>query len=310
MNTNALVSIVVPVYNAQDFLPRCLATIDNQHYRPLEVVLVDDGSTDGSLAICEEYERNHAEGIAVKVLTQANSGASIARKHGVEATTGKFLAFIDSDDFVAPTYISSLHTALTRTKSDVAVCTYEKIAPGETVNFPTEFSYRLLSDKELFSRFFKYDFWGFCGGLYERDIFKTLDFPNATINEDYYVKAQLFTENVTTAIVEPAQYYYESHAGSLSNLSLSLRALGEFDNAVATWRYIYKHNKPYRRHALAIASEASCKLLGKLNGAEKTEDFKAYRKRIRSFVMQNFGAIFLNPHFYWKVKLVLLKNLL
>lgn len=305
------VSIVIPVYNVENYLQRCLQSVSNQSYRPLEVVLIDDGSTDSSLQICRDYKRTAPEGIEVKVISQANSGASLARKAGIKAASGKWITFIDSDDYVASEYVSALFEATERHNCPMAVCTFHPLKEGEKPKSICKISSRELSEKELFDRFFKYEFWGFWGGIYPKELFDKCLFPKQTVNEDYYVKAQLFMAHPRVAIVDPPLYFYEKHPGSLSSLAISERALGEFDNAVRTWQYTLENKPSLRFPALSIASEAACKWLGELS---KTTDFSntvytAYRRRILAFLQQNLSTIMLNPHLLWKIKLVILKNI-
>lgn len=310
----SLVSIVIPVYNADVYLERCLSSVDAQKYRPLEVVLVDDGSRDMSAKICDEYAIAKVEendGITVQVLHQQNAGASIARKNGIAAAKGEYLSFIDADDLVSSDYISALYDALIRHNVTMSVCLYAKGESAEGFRFDTDLSNCLLNETELFNRFFKYEFWGFGGTLYKSNLFETVKFPQGTINEDYFVKAQLFCKKLAVAEVKSPLYFYEMHEGSLSNLKLSERALSEFDNACATWQYVKQVKPNYSQHALAIASEVACKWLGALNNAPKERQrgcLKEYRSRIEDFVWANKWAVFTNVNLIWKVRLVLLRN--
>ena len=116
-----LVSVIVPVYKCEAFLPQCLDSILAQTHRNLEVLLVLDGETDGSPAICREFAGKDAR---VHVLQQPNSGVSVARNKGIEASSGKWLAFIDSDDWVDEDYIEVLLEAAEKSNCDIAICGY------------------------------------------------------------------------------------------------------------------------------------------------------------------------------------------
>lgn len=304
---SALISVVIPVYNAERYLVRCVESVLSQYYPNVEIVLVNDGSTDGSLSICQDYKNRYPE--KVQVLNQTNMGASIARKNGIQAAKGEFLMFVDSDDFVSPHYVSALYDALIMAHANIALCPMKRIDVGESQNFSSIYHKRVMAEQELFRRFFKYEFWGFGGGIYRKENFNNLIFPKATVNEDYFVKAQMLVTEGSVGYVEEPLYCYEQHLGSLSRQSLSLRALGEFDNAVATWEYV-KANKPeYSNQALAIASEAACKWLGKLT-RENSKVYNAYYRRIRNFFKRNVVKIILNSFLLWKVKLIIVKNLI
>lgn len=303
MNTETdLVSVIIPVYNVENYLDRCLESVINQDYTNIELILVDDGSTDNSGLICDKWAEKYS-GI-IRVVHQANQGASIARKTAIHEARGEFLTFVDSDDYVLPQYISALYQAATDNHAKVAVCPCHKVSGGHVCDYSLglKVNNRCMGKDELFKRFFKYEFWGFWGGIYQKSLFDDIVFPIATINEDYFVKAQIFSKVDYIGYCTQPLYIYETHPGSLSHQSLSLKALGEFDNTVATWDYICNHAPQYAKHALAIAAEASCKLLTSLN-KDNSNDYDEYRRTILDFLDKNLFRILLNSYLLWKVKL-------
>ncbi|MDE7396391.1 MAG: glycosyltransferase [Muribaculum sp.] len=300
-----LVSIVVPVYNAERYLDRCITSLLNQDYPNIELILVNDGSTDGSLEICAKFAERFSE--KIQLINQQNQGASIARKNGIKASNGKYLMFADSDDFVSEKYVSALYDALVKLNTEIALCPVKRIEIDEIPHFAKVPTIRIMRQEELFRRFFKYEFWGFVCGIYNRNVFDNLNFPIATVNEDYYVKAQMFVRQTAVGYVEEALYCYEQHPGSLSKQPLSLRALGEFDNAKATWEFISHHAPAYSKHSLAIASEAACKWLSALNTTDSRNNvYIHYKYTIRQFVIHNFYKIIFNPHLLWKIKIIIM----
>lgn len=303
---NVLISIIVPVYNARVYIERCVNSLLAQVYQNIEIILVDDGSTDGSGLICDELASKYSN---IRVIHQANAGASLARKKGIEQAKGEYLMFADSDDYVSANYVSALYSALRKYGTDIALCPVQRIEVGSTPDFQTDTESVLLSQKELLRRFFKYEFWGYPAACYKRDLFDNINFPTATVNEDYYVKAQMFAQEKGVAYVDTSLYFYEQHMGSLSKLPLSVRALGEFDNALATWNYIRANAPKYSGQALAIVSEVACKWLGRLNGGtSKNVKLSSYKSEIKQFVNRNMIKIFSNRVFFWKIKIVLFYN--
>lgn len=306
-----LVSVIVPVYNAEKYLERCLDSLLRQVYSPLEIILVDDGATDGSAQICDTYASRSEEGCTITVIHQQNTGASIARKNGIAVAKGEYLTFVDADDVVSPQYVSALYEAILKHGTTMSVCRYEIGKSVADFQFAEKFASRLLDETELFQRFFKYEFWGFPGALYKKTLFETVDFPEATVNEDYYVKAQLFCRDSKVAEVNAPLYYYEKHVGSLSNLKISARALGEFDNAYATWQIVKIQKSNYAPHAFSIVCEVAAKWLYQLNNTSiKKEEWVLleYRGSIRKFLSSNWRGILSNSHLLWKTKVVLLCN--
>ena len=112
-----LVSVIVPVYNVSPYLREAIDSVINQTYKELEIIIVDDGSTDGSGAICEEYASSDSR---IKLIHQSNRGLSGARNTGLECATGDFVAFVDSDDSISPVFIETLVNALSSASASIA----------------------------------------------------------------------------------------------------------------------------------------------------------------------------------------------
>ena len=117
---NPLISVIVPVYNAEKYLRSCIESILKQTYRGIELILVDDGSKDNSLAICNEYTMN--PDISVRVIHQTNSGSSIARKTGIVAAHGKYIGFVDADDYIAENMYESMLARAEDHNADIVMC--------------------------------------------------------------------------------------------------------------------------------------------------------------------------------------------
>jgi len=118
MQSRYLISVVLPVYNAERFLRQCLDSIINQTLRNIEIICVDDGSTDGSLAILREYAARDAR---VIIVTQENKGAGAARNKGIEVARGEYLSFLDSDDFFELSMLEKAHAKVVKDNADIVV---------------------------------------------------------------------------------------------------------------------------------------------------------------------------------------------
>lgn len=115
-----LISLVIPVYNAKRYLPRCIRNLQEQTWKNFEIILVDDGSTDGSKEICDELAKQKS----IKVIHKKNGGAFLARKAGVNIAMGKYVGFVDADDYIEPQMYSVLHTAAQEYDSDCVICDF------------------------------------------------------------------------------------------------------------------------------------------------------------------------------------------
>ena len=121
IKSNPEISIVVPVFNVEKFLKKCIESIISQSFSNFEVLLVNDGSTDGSLDICLQYTKIDDR---VKVINKKNGGLSDARNAGIKYATGKYICFIDSDDFIEKEYLQKLYKNIVKYNSDVSMCEY------------------------------------------------------------------------------------------------------------------------------------------------------------------------------------------
>lgn len=139
-----LVSIIVPVFNLEGYISELLDTLVNQTYETLEIIIVDDGSTDSSGAICDSYAERDER---IKCIHKSNNGVSAARNQGLELSTGEYIVFVDGDDLVAPNYISKLLDSLTSNKTDMACCGYKNIFSDKTIiSIPQQ---RVLKKEEI-----------------------------------------------------------------------------------------------------------------------------------------------------------------
>ena len=144
-----LISVIVPVYNGEKYLPICMKHLLEQTYRDLEILLVDDGSKDSSGAQCDAYASQDSR---VRVIHQENRGVSGARNTGLDHATGKYVAFVDADDYVEPDFLERLHKNLVTHGVDIASCDYREVISGEMTKtfIPFVAETRLIEKKETF----------------------------------------------------------------------------------------------------------------------------------------------------------------
>ena len=131
-----LISVIIPVYNVEKFLPYSLESVINQTYKNLEIIIINDGSTDGSKAICEQYAKNDKR---IKLLSQKNQGLSAARNAGLNIVTGKYIGFVDSDDVISLEFYECLYKLLKETNSDISECASVQISDEDLFNNKTKF---------------------------------------------------------------------------------------------------------------------------------------------------------------------------
>lgn len=202
-----LISVIIPVYRVEAYLRRCVDSVLAQTYNDMEVILVDDGSDDGCPAICDGYAGADSR---VRVIHQQNAGLSGARNTGIEAAKGEFLAFVDSDDYLAPTFLERLYLACTETDSDMSVCRWEYVK-GEPIPERGSGEVRAYTGREMLAKLYTPDGGWFVvawNKLYRRKLFAEIRYPLGMIHEDEATTYKIYDEAARAAFVDEALYGY------------------------------------------------------------------------------------------------------
>ena len=150
-----LISVIIPVYKVEKFLEKCVNSVLEQTYKNLEIILVDDGSPDGCPALCDELAKKDKR---IKVIHKKNGGVSSARNAALDEAKGKYVCFVDSDDYIEPTYAEDLHKAITENDVQMAVCdTYDVYNTSKTqINpYSTSFKFYVKNKTDFKNVFFK-----------------------------------------------------------------------------------------------------------------------------------------------------------
>ncbi|MBO5631554.1 MAG: glycosyltransferase, partial [Aeriscardovia sp.] len=184
--SDKLVSIIIPVYNSQDYLQKCLDSVLCQTYKNIEVILVDDGSTDRSAAICDDF---HQRDQRVKVFHRENMGASLARKFGLSVANGQFIQFVDSDDWIKPFMTEKLICSAEKNDSSIAWCDVEMVEKDKSYDFKIQYN---SSSTEMLKSLY----WGRISGwlvnkIIRADLLADLVFPSSWMMEDVFLSTQL-----------------------------------------------------------------------------------------------------------------------
>lgn len=228
-----MISVIIPVYNVASYLTECLDSVLAQTYADFELLLVDDGSTDGSADLCDDYACRDAR---VTVLHQANAGPAAARNAALQVAAGDFLAFVDADDVVHRQYLEVLVSQFdSRPDVDVVCASYQMVGKGAlplSSALPVRYARRELSGEEaLLAMLYQQPHadsspWG---KLFRSSLFEGLRFPAAfRVYEDLYLLAQLYPLVHRVVCIDlPLYYYRKQDAGTLN--SLSIRRSDAFD---------------------------------------------------------------------------------
>ena len=211
------ISVIVPVYNVETYLTECLDSLLAQTFADWEAILIDDGSTDASGRICDEYAEKDAR---FRVLHQKNHGVSAARNAGLDAATGEFLAWVDSDDFIETHALETLHAAAVCEGADIVSFGYASVWGDEVVvrqggGERLTFEGKSAVFGSQFSRKVVFYLWD---KFYRRTLFDGLRFPVGAIYEDAFLLPQVFARAEKLVVLPESLYFYRMRAGSITHM--------------------------------------------------------------------------------------------
>lgn len=229
------ISIIVPIYNVELYLHRCVDSLLRQTYKNFELILVDDGSPDNCGAICDEYA---AADSRICVIHKPNGGLSDARNAGLEVVQGEYIAFVDSDDWVAKDYLERLMATLIDTGADICECDVlrtsgEEICPEQGTPVVYETAEALL--QLIHDGVFRQYVWN---KLYRREVIADILFPKGKTNEDEFWTYQVFGNAKMVAKISDVLYFYFQRPGSIMGETYSLRRLDALEAKLQRQRYV------------------------------------------------------------------------
>ena len=218
---NQLISIIVPVYNVEEYLKQCLDSILEQTFSNYEVILVNDGSTDSSGLICQEYAEKDAR---IRYFEKENGGQSEARNYGIEQAQGEYLTFVDSDDFLDASHLSVLYNALVNNDADISIANYANYQTSTATFYLHTFgeyyekiytSEELIDDLSFLERN-DLSFSTIWGSLYKKSVFSFLRFPKGVIGEDVALIYKMYTQVDKIVYVHKYTYIYRENDSGIS----------------------------------------------------------------------------------------------
>lgn len=296
MEKKSLVSIIIPVYNVEKFVKKSILSAMNQTYQNLEIVVVNDGSTDNSDKICHELEK---EDNRVKVYDKKNGGVSSARNFGIKHATGEYIMFLDGDDILTINAVEGLLEIIQKEKADI--CIGKGITVSETANIYSE---PILQNKyikvfnaedAIANALYEIDFSLSCHKkLYKRDTFKNISFPIGKTFEDLATIYKVFLNSNKIVYVNFYMYYYILRAGSIVSSLNPLKNTDFLDSALEVQKYIAK-NKPkllkaanYKLFSAALELFVKYPLSNKQLSVQNKEDKKTIWKTIKKYRAEIF----------------------
>lgn len=234
-----IISIIVPFYNVERELARCLDSIINQSFKDFEVLLVNDGSTDNSFRIADAYSRKDTR---IKVFNQKNKGVGPARNVGLENAIGEYIAFIDADDCVHHKFLETLYSLIYIFKASIAICGCQKLTnytetESEIIDFKA-CKTEVIEKKKLFKLLFdKFPYLCVWGKLFKQDLIKDKRFSHFKMNEDLEFNSIVFNNATKVVLTNLPLYNYIIRKGSISHSSFNDNYISELEAKF----YIYRN---------------------------------------------------------------------
>lgn len=234
------ISVIVPVYNVQDYIRDCVISVLKQDYMDLELLLIDDGSTDKSGAICDELQLDDKR---IRVFHKPNGGLSDARNYGIDHAKGEFLTFVDSDDFIYPGYLSALMDLIKTFDADVSCIRFlisnDRIKRLDNQNVTKGF---FTGEEAVFNSLLR-KFIGVsaCGKLFKTNLFEGIKFPKGKLFEDLLTIPYIFERCEYVAYSTEQLYFYYNRPGSITHTKVTEKHMAILDDTSELIHYLDFH---------------------------------------------------------------------
>lgn len=241
-----MISVIVPVYNVEKYLERCVKSIAAQTYKDLEILLIDDGSTDKSGKMCDDFQQTDSR---IKAFHKQNGGLSDARNYGIEHSAGEFISFVDSDDYIDGKMLETLHRLITENDADLAVCSAMDVFEGKEVTQVKEIKEFNLNKVESYKYMLRGDgIPSACNKLYKRQTVGDVRFPVGKLYEDGFFTPQILKRVEKTAVTSKPMYYYFRRADSITTKPFrkgDLDVIEAYDKCVKQVKELCPEALPY-----------------------------------------------------------------
>ena len=309
-----MISVILPIYKVEEYLPKCIDSLLAQTYPELEIILVDDGSPDGSPAICDSYAKKDSR---IIVIHQKNSGVSAARNAGLRAARGAYIGFVDPDDWVAPEMYEGLLAAMQESNAALAICGYEYY--DETGNVDENRRYpvkanEVISQKEVMRRFsdmppsIRHGVWN---KLFLKSLLQGQEFKEGLHSSEDVLFLTDYVNKIQNAVVVHRPYYNNLvRRGSATHGGLSIRSLAEsfpvhekmYVDAVSRYPDLKDHSMAFLMDVLVLKyneAKRKAKSLPEEAQREAAEYLRQMRRRIRYYAPKALT----DREIFWKTRI-------
>lgn len=281
-----LISVIVPVYNVERYLDKCVNSIVDQTYKNLEIILVDDGSPDNCPQMCDEWAKKDSR---INVIHKQNAGVSAARNDGVRAAKGNFISFVDADDIIQPGMITTLVTYLENNCLDIVSTSYQKFDDiNQTQEYPIGEN-KIFTKKEALLR--AIDHWKYhmfstvWGKVFRSDIAKAINFDRSLIHsEDSKFMFDCILNSDRIGYIDTKNYcYYQNPSGAVSNASRNSKSQLSI---ILAYNHMYQEIQKMRDDTLIQTAKACMRrTIVERACAVNWTDFQQVRHIVKEFIV-------------------------
>jgi glycosyltransferase involved in cell wall biosynthesis len=303
---NFLVSVIVPVYNVEEYLARCINSIIVQTYTHLEIILVDDGSFDNSPAICNDFAHKDQR---ITVIHKSNGGLSSARNIGIDIAKGDFIGFVDSDDFVENDMFEKLLEGCIKNDSYVSMCgRYNYFNEGSKVSVFTLSKQEIWTDRQTIHNLL---LWNnidssSCDKLFHKDLFKNTRFPIGTLSEDVAIVPHILSKTHSLVHIGSAKYYYNYRHGSISRSGFSREQMNVLTVHKETADFLKNKYPELSNQADSFYLKVFLKVYHDFYSQNNEITGSNCKQEIEDLARSQFRSILTNRYIHIRVKIIFL----
>ena len=293
-----LISIIVPIYKVEKYLEKCLNSIINQTYKNIEIILIDDGSPDNCGKICDEYAKKDSR---IKVIHQENKGISAARNIGIDKSIGKYLMFVDSDDYIEETMAEHLYTNLKEYNADLSVCSLYCIINNKVTRKTKKDEIKILSNYNAIKNSYTIDTisnvpWN---KLYKKELFNNIKFPEGRIAEDLATMYLILDKCNSVVFSTKPLYYYIRRADSITGKNSEKFHKDKLQGHIEKYYFIKnKYPKMIENYKYTIINILS-------NSKESSKELYTGSRALILDVLKTKPSIIFNLPIYQTIKLII-----
>ena len=287
--TNPLITIVVPIYKVEKYLGRCIDSLVAQTYPNIEIILADDGSPDRCGAICDEYAQKDSR---IKVIHQENKGVAAARNAALDIAQGEYIMFVDSDDYVEPTFCEIPLKTAQQQNADMVIFGYRRFINGKFANIKVAGFTRAMTSAETIRHFVLYDVPSIynmvTNKMFHRSLFESIRFPEGFFFEDNEVSYRTAHIASRIYVIEDVLYDYAIRNDSITgvlNKSATKQLMDRFKMRYGRLCFIKEHYPQLTDLQICALAKDAVAAYMRING--NTEKERAMRKELSEFLMTN-----------------------